>query len=640
MDRYKSEDEQIMMDKQSSKILRQFQCDHLRMQEELFAQMLAEDDNVRLFFINGEGAFTDGRNIVVDPAKDSLFCDAEALKKTCAFMGWDNSILEDPWNALHIVTRAQTIHESLHVLYTDFPLRVSKDPRCDTKIRKKTMALIFNIIEDAYIEAVGCSVYDNMEFYLKFSRVSRLFASTASEGTAERSFAETASSLESDEVTTKRQSLLDYLDYMCTFLLYPMVEQEEAPSEIREYVSKTKKLFLDGSMASSPKARYDHAGEIYEIILPLIPKIEDMDESIINRKLNGYRTHHYDSCTIGEYERKGRIQEVSARICYDKEGPDHQGRSSFGDITYDLDQFAKTKREVMKILMFEKKISLSYGDDYECSPLHKDIRINEVYPKIDVNLRKAYQNIYNKYRININSYHMRFQQLLKARASTKDQKHLFGSGISSNRFSEPQKRYWYRNIEGIDTPEIAILLLIDGSGSMVGSMQESAMRSSVILHEVLKKQSISHSIVEHRATPDKAEVDINILVKFGSREEEKYNLMQIDSYGNNRDALTLLWAEKYLLEKTDAERKVIIVLSDGLPNHNYDGYFPPVSTKDTANAVRKIIRRGIRIIAISLDHEDSYECYDQLKEIYPHLIACNDLKRLTAQLLQILIKLL
>ena len=133
---------------------------------------------------------------------------------------------------------------------------------------------------------------------------------------------------------------------------------------------------------------------------------------------------------------------------------------------------------------------------------------------------------------------------------------------------------------------------------------------------------------------------MNILVDFSVREEEKLNLMQIHAYGDNRDGLALYWAEKYIGQQTDNEYKLIIVLSDGVPAHEADDYYPPVSTKDTANAVKKIRKRGTDIIAISLDDEGEFDCYEQLKEIYPNLIACNDLNRLTGQLLGVIAKVL
>ena len=112
--------------------------------------------------------------------------------------------------------------------------------------------------------------------------------------------------------------------------------------------------------------------------------------------------------------------------------------------------------------------------------------------------------------------------------------------------------------------------------------------------------------------------------------------MQIDAHGDNRDGLALAWAERYINKHSSREHKLIVVLSDGYPAHDYDDYYPPVSSKDTANIVRKIINRGTSVIAVSLDEEESYSTYEELKEIYPELVACNDLNRLTGQLLTVI----
>jgi hypothetical protein len=50
------------MDKEMRKTLRLFQCDFNRSIEETFAQVLTENERVRLFFINENQAFTDGQN--------------------------------------------------------------------------------------------------------------------------------------------------------------------------------------------------------------------------------------------------------------------------------------------------------------------------------------------------------------------------------------------------------------------------------------------------------------------------------------------------------------------------------------------------------------------------------------------------
>jgi len=146
-------------------------------------------------------------------------------------------------------------------------------------------------------------------------------------------------------------------------------------------------------------------------------------------------------------------------------------------------------------------------------------------------------------------------------------------------------------------------------------------------------------IVEHRANYHEPEIDVNILVDFNARDEQKYNLMQITADGNSRDALALFWAERYMNQNSHCENKLLLVISDGLPAHNYDEYYPPVSTKDTANAVTKITNRGTNIIAIALnDGDEDFDCYEALKSIYPNLISCDDLGRLTGQLLTVISK--
>ena len=640
------------MEKEYQELLTKFQCDYNRIAEETFSQTLAENERVRLFFINENQAFTDGRNIVVDPAEDELFTDREALDNTGNFLGWPKVVLADPWNALRIITRAQTIHECLHLLYTDFPGRQATDPKCDTRNKKIIMGMISNIIEDSYIEAVGCSDFDNMEFYLKFGRVSRLFASHPSEGTVNRKFGKMIEA-EKEEIAAKArekgeeplartagEQLIDFLNHMVTFLLYPMVRDEAPEDDISDYVEKAKPIFLAGSTAASPKERYEYSSKAFDLIAHLIPPdTEELSIEPIALRLGGSKTHGGGS-TIGEETHEGRSREVTTRLFTDKEGNERKNTPNIEKLMQAVQSFAKDKKASGEILSYEGCFQTFKGNDYDCAVIHKDIKINESRPKINLNLRMAYQNIYNRYKINIRSYNSHFAQIVKEQVSEREEMFQYGSGINSKRLGDIKKRYWYRNAQGEDVPDMAVLLLIDGSGSMYGARRKAAMYSAVILHEVLKTQNITHAIVEHRARGEDPEIDVNILFGFDGRDEEKLNLMQIDAYGDNRDGLALFWAERYMDRNTQNDYRLIIVLSDGAPAHDADDYYPPVSTKDTANAVRKITKRGTDIIGISLDDPDEFDCYDRLSEIYPNLVGCNDLNKLTGQLLGIIAKIL
>ena len=279
------------------------------------------------------------------------------------------------------------------------------------------------------------------------------------------------------------------------------------------------------------------------------------------------------------------------------------------------------------------------GSDLGAAVIHSGIKIVENHPKPNRNLSRAYQNILKQYRTSINKYNSRFERLLKADRDYYEDKQLFGNGISSKNLCDVKKRYWYKKAVNEGIPDLAVLFMIDGSGSMWGERRNAALTSSVILHEVLSKQGIEHAFVEHRAVFDEPEVEHNVLVDFNGKDPEKYNLLALSAYQGTREGLSLFWAERYLEQKSMAQNKLIVVISDGLPAHECDDnlYIPPVSVMDTRNAANKIIRRGTRIIALALGGTAG-SCYDELKQIYSQTIDCSDLKSLTGQLLKVITK--
>ncbi len=658
-------------------ILDKFQCERNRFVEESFARTFSETEETRLFFINEDKAYTDGKNIVVDPAFLDIYRDEACLKKTEEVLGWPGLVSATPWNALKMITRGLTLHECLHLIYTDFPGKEWIDPDfAEWKNARRVVSAISNIIEDSYIEAVGSSVYDNIGIYLMFNRIATNFAQKKAEGTAQQKFKLTKpkeikdfnppvdenGELESVELTPeqkkllenylhfmelqkKTQRLIDFLDYMSGFLLFPMFDYGEPSEDIAEYVEKTKKLFLDGSVQETPAKRYEYCKKIFEIIKPLVPKDEEGEvaQNLLPDFVGGQDTHGNGENSIGGKERKGRSQAVTTRLFTNLDGSKKNNlNTDVPSLIIAVKSFEGDEKNADEITSYQGFVVKHSGNSVGASAVHKDIKINENHPKINLNLRTAYKNIYDHYRININSYNSRFLQLLKAQVPVRESRFQFGSGIDSKRMGDIKKRFWYRNQKGNEIPDMSVMLLIDGSGSMYGDRRNSAMISSVILHEVLKKQGIEHAIVEHRARFEDPEIDVNILVDFDSKEEEKLNIMQLDSGGDNRDGLALYWAEKYINQKTFCDNKLIIVLSDGQPAHEYDDYYGAVANKDTANAAKKIISRGTNIIAVALDDEcgDDDDCstYNDLKEIYPHLVQCKNLKRLTGQILNIVSK--
>jgi hypothetical protein len=733
------------------KTLKAFLCERNRATEEIFAQVFSEKEDIRLDLNTGNSSFTDGKWIMISPALGEAFADEDVLRRAEDYMEIGRSMSEDPWLALHAMTRGLNIHECLHLLYSEFPNGSATDARATTKFREHVLAMISNIIEDAYIEAVGCSVYDNLEYYLSFLRLAVCYAGEKAEAAEAANAAEAVEAADADaeaaeateatdadatkaaplvtvnttaagnapgaavppetaglaELAEAAKDLVEYLTCMARFLLYPMGEYAEPSEAIAGYVEQTKQLFMDGSLCGNPKERYGYTQRIFDIIEPIVPKgdygygkghsiglaiggnepdgtkpddikPDDMDLSDIDlsdidfgdigfdslgdigielelesifkellRILPGSPTQRAGGTDMGSFRSEGKVGRVTGRLFTDLAGK--ISKRDFGaqerDVinTSEVLKSAAQKRDAQKTDTAQPVTVILKGSHYDCADIHKDIAVEQTKLKPDNDLQSEYKKICAEYQSTISSFSSRFSQLLIGRARGREEKRLIGSGISSRRLADPKKRYWHRNTVDNGIPDIAIMLLVDGSGSMKGQRSHSAMVSCVILHEVLKRQGITHAIVEHRAVHGEPLVQHNILVDFSARDSEKLNILSLRGDDNTREGLSLYWAEKYLAQKTTNDDRLIIAISDGCPEHytNDCSYGPPVSTEDAAAAARKIINRGTDIVAIALDNGfDTYSCYDELRKIYPSVVHCTDLKRLTGQLLGVITKVL
>ena len=579
---------------------------------------------MRLFFINEEKCFTDGKNIIIDPGFMGLFADIKTLIKVEDYLGLNNKISSSPIITLKMCARSPNIHESLHIIYSDFPCSCVSDERGTTIFRKKILANISNIIEDAFIEAAGCSEYDNLEHFLKWFRVGVGFKIK-------------------DQMFFETDLLLSYLNYMIIFLLYPFIEQFRPNPIISDYIEKTKQLFLNGAVCGESQERYTYTQKIFDIIDPLIPK-EEADtkelDNLMNRLILGSQTHSGGNSTITDFLNKGKTAVITRKLFTDKDGNPLENDNLQKKINGEIARIINDENADGSILVIGGKTVYMHAIDYDCSNIHKEIKIEVNTPKINLNLKKAYQNMVNKYRLTINSFITRFNQLLKGAVDETEDRQLFGSGIMSKKLADVKKRYWYRMTRSEAMPDIGFLFLIDGSGSMRGERLNGAIETCIILHEVLAANNIQHSIVEHRAIYHKPLLEHNVMVSFNGRKEEKYNLLTLDANSGTREGLTLYWAEKYLQAECIAEKKMLIMISDGTPAHSYNGkeYYPPVSIKDTGLAVKKITRRGTGIVAIALTTPGGDDCYGQLKVMYKDVVACTDIGKLTGQLLGLITK--
>lgn len=622
-------------EEQYIKILRIFQSDRYRHAEEDFASDLSRK-NVSLAYINENRAFTDGKNITVDPAMDGLYKDIPALKKTSEALEYPKPVTE-PWTALKTETRAQVVHECLHILYTPFPGYEYYDVRASSKNRYAVLRMISNIIEDCFIENAGVSVYPQLEIFLRWGRVSRIYASSPSEGTIADLFgsdpeARTDKLHDFQEELTDKEKLMYILDHMSGELLYPMFDLGKPRKDSEEYVNAVREFFFDGSISPYPGERFEYTKKIFDVIEPLIPDDKEslIEMSPLMKKLFGNYKDHSDSMqdenTLDENLQNIKIKR---RLFTDLDGNMLDTQALNGEVLRFIEgsseEFAEIKNELGHCDTY-----VIIPEDIGASKMHRKIKIYENHPVPDDTHSAAYRSILEKNKYIINTYNSRFASILNSEKYTVEENLLFGQNVSSRKFADPKKRYWYKVTEEQGVPDFAVMILIDGSGSMIGKKRAAAAEAAVVIDSVLRTQNIDHAIVEFRAEFEEPEVEHNVFVDFGGKPSQRYNIMRLKADGENRDGLSLCWAEKYMLSHTDSEKRIIIVISDGLPSH-YPDYYMPASAWDTKNTVESIVHRGTRVIAVALEY-----CYNDVKDIYSEIAACDDLSRLTGQLLKII----
>lgn len=601
-------------------VLRRFECELIRKSEESFSKLLTGRNMLRFRF--GNGSYTDGRNITVDPSMSNAYSYVQGIVKAEKAIGaYPGEFSTDPLNTLHAITRALNIHECLHIIFTRFPVIQPGEPRALTNNGAKILASIINIIEDYYIEEAGCMMFDNMHPYLMFLRTAI--------GEAE--------SISKNEKTVKLPKILSFLNYMIRSILYPMVQQNPAPNWMIKYIKLTTPIFNEGCTSNNPDIRYECACKIFDILSDIIPEKDLSDQLMCNGtgSLLDKGTVDQDSYSSAPQD---YADNPKPRAPLDPQGEPNSpeiGDEDFSEVISEGHETAKNL--IVKDETIRKDIVSTYnGSEFPGPHSHDGINIVETDLGTSAAYVRSYEQRRKKLILKINALDRRFRGLFVAESNDSENKLIFGTSVDSKRLWDSNKRYWKRTIPSEGIPNIGVLLLIDGSGSMEEN-KENTIDACICIHEILEKSGIRHEIAEHRAHVGPS-IEINILKDSDDRGSCGSNIMRLDTNGCNRDGLAVLWAESQLKNKfSECDARIIIIVSDGLPHHENGctTYSGESARKDVCGIKNRMKREGMHIIAVSLDKDDG-ELTEKLKDMYDHVICCTDTEKLPRKLFDVM----
>jgi len=150
-----------------------------------------------------------------------------------------------------------------------------------------------------------------------------------------------------------------------------------------------------------------------------------------------------------------------------------------------------------------------------------------------------------------------------------------------------------------ETPELAIALLLDESGSMgCGSRAIYARASAIILYDFCQSLGIPVMVYGHSTDTG---VALYSYAEFDSIDKlDRYRMMNISARGSNRDGAALRFVAEQLTKRPE-DIRLLILVSDGQPADS--GYYGTAAEEDLRGIKTEYRRKGICFIAAAIGED-------------------------------------
>lgn len=226
--------------------------------------------------------------------------------------------------------------------------------------------------------------------------------------------------------------------------------------------------------------------------------------------------------------------------------------------------------------------------------------------------------------------------LEELRSGSVERHRPFGRTVESKDGYRPDGKFFSKIKLPQDLPDMAIAILVDQSGSMHGARLDQAQKAAVLLDDFATSIGIPTLVVghnTHNASKDRVEGTALYLHALFERvsNRDKARLVMMKADGSNRDGMALN-AVSEILAKRPEEYKILIIISDGLPNsQDYGG---ELAEQDIRNIVATAKRKGVQTFAAAIGSSK-----ENIRRIYGEgFLDITDLSTLPRNLLKIISK--
>ena len=394
-------------------------------------------------------------------------------------------------------------------------------------------------------------------------------------------------------------------------------ELEDIQSEVEHFLTKAESVVKKLAYEDLGINRCKLLNELLVILFPLMPKPDENDES-----------QDYDSSESQERQDSEGERLQDNGMSKQAEGytkpveSDGVSESEVESNKQQAEDLSKSEESMQRALeQASKEIA-------ENEVLEKDEKAHEKEMKDEANCigrgssffggydfyrpkpkdASTYQRLFSSVEKTANNLYRKLTNILKDRQNEGyDSGYLMGQRFNATDVYRGDGKYFSREVVPDGQPNVAFGILIDESGSMAGDKTKSARQIALLLEDVLRKLKIPLMIVGH--DEDSYKCNLWSYVDFDTNDgKDKYRLCNVDARGCNIDGAAITYMSEKLLKRPE-EKKVLIVISDGLPTgcSFYDQFD---EDEDTMKAIEKYRKKDVKIFGAIVD------TYEQVSKLY------------------------
>ena len=249
------------------------------------------------------------------------------------------------------------------------------------------------------------------------------------------------------------------------------------------------------------------------------------------------------------------------------------------------------EKDINKQMQFDIK---EFLDGIDC---HKNVKCIARRKDVASSAREKYETMHSDLDVIVKRLVSEFQREIKDRQLGDTLTGLYsGRRFNSRDAYRYDKRVMSRKIAPENIPDMQVAILIDESGSMEGERLETAIKCAYITYQFCRTLLIPCSIIGHTTYGSKVVLE-NICDKDSLDNKDCQRIFSMEPQGCNRDGYAVWFCIKKL-EQAAADQKLLMIISDGKPNH--DGYGMETGRADCQAAVKYGIKNNITTIAAAI----------------------------------------